>query len=168
MLVVLATKPDRRAKWVKAFGKGIVECDAPRKARELAAFIRAEAARQEVPLERGAAEALAERTGPQLLLLRHEIAKLALLAGPDAKVTRDHVGAGTAALAEAQGNGEGGSEGDAENTASLENLGDAKSAENAHHLDNVDSSNSSENSDGPKQPQSRESDSDDNHSSTNF
>jgi len=68
------------ARWVKAFGDAVVSCDAPQAAREIAAFARAEAARQQVELERGVAEALAERIGPQLQLLRMEIAKLALLA----------------------------------------------------------------------------------------
>jgi DNA polymerase III delta subunit len=53
--------------------------------------VRKEAARQGVPLAGGAAEALAERIGPQLLLLRQEIAKAALFAGPDRRVTPAHV-----------------------------------------------------------------------------
>ena len=95
VLVVAATKPDKRARWVKAFGDAVVSCDAPTRSREIAAFVRAEAGRQAVELERGVAEALAERIGPQLLLLRQEIAKLALLAGPDQPVTPSHVTAGT-------------------------------------------------------------------------
>jgi DNA polymerase-3 subunit delta len=100
VLVVAASRPDRRARWVKAFGDGVVECDAPRTAREISAFAREEAARQEVALERGVAEALAERIGPQLQLLRMEIGKLALLAGPGEPVSRAHVGVGTALAAE--------------------------------------------------------------------
>ena len=100
VLVVAVTRADKRARWVKAFGDAIVACEAPKRARELAAFVQEEAARQEVALERGVAEALAERVGPQLLLLRNEIAKLALLAGPGEAVTRAHVGAGTALSAE--------------------------------------------------------------------
>jgi len=100
VLVVVAGQPDRRARWVKAFGDAVVSCDAPQAAREIAAFARAEAARQQVELERGVAEALAERIGPQLQLLRMEIAKLALLAGPGAAVSRAHVGVGTALAAE--------------------------------------------------------------------
>jgi DNA polymerase-3 subunit delta len=100
VLVVAASRPDRRARWVKAFGDAIVECDAPRSAREISAFVREEAARQEVALERGVAEALAERIGPQLQLLRMEIAKLALLAGPGEAVSRAHVGAGASVAAE--------------------------------------------------------------------
>src|SRR5262249_33292096 len=69
VLVAVAEHPDRRARWVKAFGDAVVSCDAPRAAREIAAFTRAEAARQRVELERGVAEALAERIGPQLQLL---------------------------------------------------------------------------------------------------
>ncbi len=100
VLVVTASRPDRRARWVKAFGDAVVSCDPPQAAREIAEFARAEAARQEVALERGVAEALAERVGPQLQLLRMEIGKLALLAGPGAAVTRAHVGVGTALAAE--------------------------------------------------------------------
>jgi DNA polymerase III subunit delta len=100
VLVVIASHPDRRARWVKAFGDAVVECEAPRAAREIAAFARAEAERQGVALERGADAALAERIGPQLQLLRMEIAKLALLAGPGAAVSRAHVGVGTALAAE--------------------------------------------------------------------
>jgi DNA polymerase III subunit delta len=100
VLVVTAGRPDRRARWVKAFGDAVVACDAPKAAREIAEFVRAEAARQEVALEKGVAEALAERVGPQLQLLRMEIGKLALLAGPGAAVSRAHVGVGTALSAE--------------------------------------------------------------------
>jgi DNA polymerase-3 subunit delta len=53
-----------------------------------------------VTLEKGAAELLAERVGPQLLMLRQEIAKAALLAGPDTPVGRSHVAAGTADVSE--------------------------------------------------------------------
>lgn len=100
VLAVIAARPDRRARWVKAFGDAIVVCDAPRSAREIAAFARAEAARQQVAIDSGVAEALAERIGPQLQMIRMEIAKLALLAGPGEAVTRAHVGAGTALSAE--------------------------------------------------------------------
>ena len=101
VLVALSSRADRRAGWVKAFGDAIVDCAAPTRAREIAAFVRREADRQDVTLGRGVAELLAERTGPQLMLLRHEIAKLALFAGPGEAVKREHVAAGTAALAEA-------------------------------------------------------------------
>jgi DNA polymerase-3 subunit delta len=101
VLVALAAKPDRRARWVKAFGDAVVECTAPRRTAEIAAFVRREAERQGVGLERGAAELLAERAGPQLLWLRQEIAKLALLAGDGRSVTRAHVAAGTQDASEA-------------------------------------------------------------------
>jgi DNA polymerase-3 subunit delta len=100
VLVAVAARIDRRSRWVKAFGDALVACDPPARAREVATFIQQEAALQEVSLERGVAELLAERTGPQLLLLRQEIAKLALLAGPGRKVTRAHVAAGTVDVAE--------------------------------------------------------------------
>jgi len=100
LLVVLAARPDRRARWVKAFGSALVDCSAPTRARDLAVFIRAEAARQGVALERGVAELIAERTGPQLMMLRQEIAKLGLLAAAGNAVTRAHVAAGTPDVAE--------------------------------------------------------------------
>lgn len=101
VLVVCAAKPDRRARWVKAFGQGLVECSAPTRTAEIAAFVRLEAERQAVSLERGVAELLAERAGPQLLWLRQEIAKLSLLAGEGRKLTRAHVAAGSVDAAEA-------------------------------------------------------------------
>jgi DNA polymerase-3 subunit delta len=100
VLVVAASRADKRQRWVKAFGKAVVVCEAPKRSRDLAAFVQEEATRQDVVLERGVAEALAERVGPQLMLLRNEIAKLALLAGPGETVSRAHVGAGTALSAE--------------------------------------------------------------------
>jgi DNA polymerase-3 subunit delta len=101
VLVVVAEKVDGRAKWVKAFGaKARVECDPPKRSRELIDFVKAEAKRQAVSLGPGAAELLAERIGPMLLMLRHEITKASLLAGPEQKVTRDHVAASTLDIAE--------------------------------------------------------------------
>jgi len=100
LLVVVAARPDRRLRWVKAFGSSVIDCAAPTRARDIAAFVRAEADRQQVRLARGVAELLAERTGPQLMLLRQEIAKLGLLAGPGAPVTPAHVAAGTPDVAE--------------------------------------------------------------------
>jgi DNA polymerase III delta subunit len=101
VLVVLASKLDRRAKWTKAFEAGLVECSAPQRSAEIADFVKREAERQGVALERGAAELLAERAGPQLLWLRQEIAKLALMAGEGPKISRAHVAAGTVDAAEA-------------------------------------------------------------------
>jgi DNA polymerase-3 subunit delta len=100
VLLVAVSRPERRLRWVKAFGSAVVECDPPQRARDVAVFARAEAERQGIALERGVAELLAERTGPQLLMLRQEIAKLGLLAGPSAPVTRAHVAAGTPDLAD--------------------------------------------------------------------
>ena len=102
MLVVVAAKVDRRARWTKVFRDPAAEvrCDPPRGGREVVAFVREEAKRQGVAIERGAAELLAERVGPQLLLLRREIEKAALLAGPGEPVSRDHVAAGTCDVAE--------------------------------------------------------------------
>jgi DNA polymerase-3 subunit delta len=100
VLVVIAARPDRRARWVRAFGDAVVACEAPGQAREIAAFVRAEAERQGIALARGAAEALAERIGPQLQMIRTELTKLALLAGPGEPVTAAQVGIGTAVSAE--------------------------------------------------------------------
>jgi DNA polymerase III subunit delta len=93
VLVVTAGSLDRRLAWVKAFREpaAIVVCEPPRSARELADFVRAEARRQGVRLEGDAAGQLVERVGPQLLALRGELEKAALLAGPGAAVTVDHV-----------------------------------------------------------------------------
>ena len=100
VLVVMVTKADARSKWVKAFGKSRIACEAPRKQRDVVAFVLAEAARQQVGFERGAAELLAERIGPQLMMLRQEIAKTGLLAGEGMAVTRAHVAAGALDIAE--------------------------------------------------------------------
>jgi len=92
VLVVLAEKVDGRSRWVKAFGSAaVVRCDPPRKGSALSAFIAAEASRQGIHLDRAAIALLAERTGPQLLVLRQEIAKAALFAGPGEKVKAEHV-----------------------------------------------------------------------------
>ncbi len=102
VLVATCEKADRRARWVKAFvaAGAVVECEAPRRARELAGFIRAEAARRDVVLGPGAAELLAERVGPQLLVLRQEIAKAALWVAPGETVDREQVAASASDLGE--------------------------------------------------------------------
>jgi DNA polymerase-3 subunit delta len=102
VLVVCASKADKRFAWVKAFKKPAVrvECEAPTKAAQVVAFVREEAAAQKVVLARGVAELLVERVGPQLLLLRQEIAKVALLAGPGERITRDHVAISASHVAE--------------------------------------------------------------------
>jgi DNA polymerase-3 subunit delta len=93
VLVVVAEKVDGRARWPRAFaGAGArVECEPPRAGRDLAAFVRREAKRQGIALASGAAEALADRIGPQLLLIRQELAKAALFAGPGKPVSAAHV-----------------------------------------------------------------------------
>jgi DNA polymerase-3 subunit delta len=101
VLVVVAAKADRRTRWVRAVGDAAtVPCEAPRGRRELVSFIRGEAKRQQVALAAGVAEQLAERAGAQPLLLRQEIAKLSLLAGPRGEVTREHVAAAAVDVAE--------------------------------------------------------------------
>jgi DNA polymerase-3 subunit delta len=101
VLVVLAEKVDGRARWVKAFGTAaVVHCDPPRKGRALSDFIETEASRQGVALDPAAIALLAERTGPQLLVLRQEIAKAALFVGPGEKVKAKHVAESTSDVAE--------------------------------------------------------------------
>lgn len=102
VLVVSAARVDRRERWVRAFAAPalVVSCDPPRDARAVAAFLREEARRQELALEAGVAELLAERIGPQLLMLRQELAKAALLAAPAQRVTRAHVEASAIDVAE--------------------------------------------------------------------
>jgi DNA polymerase-3 subunit delta len=102
VLVVSASKADKRSRWVKAFAEPSVrvECDAPKPGRALLAFIDQEARRQALELEDGCAALLAERIGPQLLVLRQELGKAALLAGPGEPVMRLHVEASSSAIAE--------------------------------------------------------------------
>jgi DNA polymerase-3 subunit delta len=100
VLVVSAGAVDRRLAWVRAFGDALVACEAPRNARELAAFVKAEAARRELRIGAGVAEALVERVGPSLLGLRNELEKVSLLAGPGAAVEKRHVLDSAADLAE--------------------------------------------------------------------
>ena len=102
VLVIVCAKVDKRNKWVKAFrGSAVlVECEAPKKPRELANFLAVEAGKQGVDLDPEAAALLAERVGPQLLLLRMEIGKAALLAGPGEPVLRKHVEMAVSAVAE--------------------------------------------------------------------
>ena len=102
VLVVVVSKLDRRNKWVKAFKDPAaqVECDPPKGARDLAKFLKEEAQRQGVELAAEAAGLLGERVGPQLLLLRQEIEKAALLAGPGARIERKDVEMSVAAVAE--------------------------------------------------------------------
>jgi DNA polymerase-3 subunit delta len=59
-----------------------------------------EAQRQGVELAADAAGLLGERIGPQLLLLRQEIEKAALLAGPGTRIERKDVELSVAAVAE--------------------------------------------------------------------
>ena len=102
VLVVVAAKADKRARWVKAFADPAarVECDPPRGGRPVTAFIKQEARRQGVSLETGAAELLSERVGPQLLMLRQEIAKAALMSEAGESVTRAHVQATSCQVAD--------------------------------------------------------------------
>jgi DNA polymerase-3 subunit delta len=103
VLVIASTKADKRSKWVKAFRDPLVrvDCDPPKPGRALLGFIEQEAKAQGIQLGSGAAQALAERVGPQLLVMRQELAKAVLLAGPGEPVTRSHVEEGAAQIAEA-------------------------------------------------------------------
>jgi len=102
VFVIVAEKADRRARWTKAFTDPAarIECDPPKDARSLAKFLAGEARAQQIELEPDAAELLVERIGPQLLLLRNELAKTALVAGPGQAVTREHVAKSTSMLAD--------------------------------------------------------------------
>jgi DNA polymerase-3 subunit delta len=102
VLVVLATRIDRRSRWVKAFAApaALVACDPPKGVREVAAFVTAEAGSRGIALGAGAAQALAEAVGPQLLRIRSELEKAALLAGLGKRVTRDHVLEAVSAVSE--------------------------------------------------------------------
>jgi DNA polymerase-3 subunit delta len=102
VLVVLVSKVDRRSRWVKAFRDpaAMVDCEAPKGARELAKFLKGESARQGAKLSADAAGLLGERVGPQLLLLRQEIEKASLLAGIGETIERRHVEMSVAAVAE--------------------------------------------------------------------
>jgi DNA polymerase-3 subunit delta len=93
VLVVTASTVDRRSKWVKAFDEpaALVACDPPKGLRAIVAFLKQEAKRRHISLQPGAAEALAEAVGPQLLMLRQELEKAALHAGPGLPVSRDDV-----------------------------------------------------------------------------
>ncbi len=102
VLVVTAAKVDKRLGWVKAFKdpSATVPCDPPKGAKAVASFIVAEAKAQGLECENGVAEMLVERIGPQFLMLRQELAKVALLAGPGEPITRKHVAASTSHIAE--------------------------------------------------------------------
>jgi DNA polymerase-3 subunit delta len=93
VLVVTAARADRRERWVRAFTEpaALIACDPPKGRASLLAFVRQEARRQGLSLEPGVAELFAERIGPQLLVLRQEIAKAALLAAPERELSRSHV-----------------------------------------------------------------------------
>lgn len=102
VLLVTAAKIDKRSRWVKAFAKpsALVACDAPKNAKVAAGFVARLAKRSGVELGPGAAELLVESVGPQLLLLRSELEKASLLAGPGETVTRKHVSESVCAVAE--------------------------------------------------------------------
>lgn len=102
VLVVVAARIDKRSRWVRAFGEpaALVVCDPPKGNRAVAAFVAAEARRAGIELGSGAAQALAEAIGPQLLRLRHELEKASLLAGPGKKVSREHVHESVSAVSE--------------------------------------------------------------------
>ena len=102
VLVIVCAKADKRNKWVKAFKDpaALVDCEAPKKPKDLAAFLAGEARRQGVELNPDAAALLADRVGPQLMLLRQEIEKASLLAGPGEAISRKHVELAVSAVAE--------------------------------------------------------------------
>ena len=102
VLVVSAARIDKRSAWVRAFVEpaALVACDVPKGTRAASAFVSAEAARRGIALGVGAADALAEAAGPQLLRLGNELEKAALLAGPGERVSREHVLEAVSAVAD--------------------------------------------------------------------
>jgi DNA polymerase-3 subunit delta len=102
VLVVTASTLDKRSKWVKAWKEpaALVGCEPPKGSRAIVAFLKQEAKRRGVSLQAGAAEALAEAVGPQLLMLRQELEKAALHAGPGRPVSRNDVVAVASDVAE--------------------------------------------------------------------
>jgi DNA polymerase-3 subunit delta len=102
VLLVTARKTDARARWVKAFNAPAarVECEAPKKTHELVSFVLDEARSQGLSIEKRAARLLAERIGSQLLALRGELTKVALLAGEGNPISLDHVAAASQAVSE--------------------------------------------------------------------
>jgi DNA polymerase-3 subunit delta len=102
VLVVTASTIDKRSKWVKAFREpaALVVCDPPKGQRAIVAFLKQEAKRRQISLQPGAAEALADAVGPQLLMLRQELEKAALHAGPGRPVSRHDVIAVVSAVAD--------------------------------------------------------------------
>jgi len=102
VLVVSAARIDKRSGWVRAFAEPavLVACDAPKGARAIAAFASAEAKRRGIALGPGAAEALADSVGAQLLRLTSELEKTALFAGPGERVSREHVLEAVSAVAD--------------------------------------------------------------------
>jgi DNA polymerase-3 subunit delta len=93
VLVVVASKLDKRSAWVRGFAEpaALVACEPPKPGRAVAAFASAEARRLGIALGPGAADALAEAVGPQLLRLVSELEKAALFAGPGRRVERADV-----------------------------------------------------------------------------
>jgi DNA polymerase-3 subunit delta len=102
VLVVTASSVDKRSRWVKAFKEpaAFVVCDPPRGMREIVSFVKREAKRRDISLQPGAAEALAEAVGPQLLMLRQELEKAALHAGSERPVSRHDVTASVSDVAD--------------------------------------------------------------------
>lgn len=102
VLVVVARKPDRRNRWVKAFREPAaeIECAAPTSSRELHEFLEQEARRLGVDITRDAVDLLGERVGPHLLLLRQEIEKLQLHVGVGGRIDRAAVELSVSSVAE--------------------------------------------------------------------
>jgi DNA polymerase-3 subunit delta len=102
VLAVSTAKVDKRSAWVRAFAEpnAFVVCDPPKAGRAVAAWVSAEARRLGIGLGPGAAEALSDAIGPQLLRLSRELEKAALFAGPGERVTRAHVQEAVAAVSD--------------------------------------------------------------------
>lgn len=101
VLVVTSAGLDRRQNWVKAFREpaAIVDCAPPRERRRVLEFLRDEARGLDVRLERGAAEALLDRVGPHLMMLRNELEKVVTLAAPETRLDASWVARGASDVA---------------------------------------------------------------------
>ncbi len=102
VFVVTGEKIDRRSAWAREFKEpaGTVACETPKGKRGLSAFVGAEAKRRGIRLGSGAASALVDRIGPDLLALRSELEKLALFVSEGESVTARLVVDASAEVAE--------------------------------------------------------------------
>lgn len=98
VLVLTADKLDGRTKLTQLLSKsGALLTLEPPRPSQLAHWVRDRARLIKVDIEADAALLLSELIGPELGVLQRSLDMLALLAGPDAAITSDHVAEGIAA-----------------------------------------------------------------------